>query len=76
MTASPGRCGRRTRPMTATSSSRSRPGGGPASGTPNLVAIGAAAAACVSRAIARGIYEATPAGGDRMPTWRERFGQA
>ena len=41
----------------------------------DLVAIGAAAAACVSRAIARGIYEATPAAGDPMPTWRERFGR-
>jgi hypothetical protein len=41
---------------------------------PNMVAIGAAAAACVSRAIARGIYAATPAPGDRVPTWNERFG--
>ena len=42
---------------------------------PNLVAIGAAAAACVSRAIARGIFEATAVAGDRVPTWRERFGR-
>jgi L-aminopeptidase/D-esterase-like protein len=37
--------------------------------------IGAAAASCAARAIARGIYEATPAPGDVVPTWRERFGR-
>ncbi|HET7714409.1 MAG TPA: P1 family peptidase [Bauldia sp.] len=41
---------------------------------PDLVALGATAAACMSRAIARGVYEATPAPGDRVPTWRQRFG--
>jgi len=45
----------------------------PRTGPPNLVAIGAAAAACVSRAIARGVNAATPAAGDPKPTWRERF---
>jgi L-aminopeptidase/D-esterase-like protein len=40
----------------------------------DLVALGAAGAACMARAIARGVYEATPAPGDRVPTWRERFG--
>lgn len=40
----------------------------------DMVALGAAGAACMARAIARGIYEATPAPGDRVPTWRERFG--
>jgi L-aminopeptidase/D-esterase-like protein len=48
----------------------------PRSGPPDLVALGAAAAACVARAIARGVYEATPAPGDRVPAWRERFGDA
>ena len=40
----------------------------------DLIEIGAAAAACVARAIARGIYEATPSPGDRVPTWTEKFG--
>jgi D-aminopeptidase len=33
--------------------------------------IAAAAAVCLSRAIARGVYEATPAPGDIIPTYRE-----
>ncbi len=33
--------------------------------------IGAAAAVCLSRAICRGVYEATPAAGDIIPTYRE-----
>jgi len=33
--------------------------------------IGAAAAVCLSRAIARGVFEATPADGDLLPTYRE-----
>ncbi len=33
--------------------------------------IGAAAAVCLSRAICRGVYEATPAEGDIIPTYRE-----
>ena len=33
-----------------------------------------AAALCLARATARAAYEATPAPGDRFPTWRERFG--
>jgi D-aminopeptidase len=36
--------------------------------------IGHAAACCLSRAVARGVYEARPASGDPAPTWRERFG--
>jgi hypothetical protein len=36
--------------------------------------LGHLAAICLSRAIARGIYHATPAPGDPKPTWRERFG--
>lgn len=33
--------------------------------------LGHAAALCLSRAIARGVYHATPAPGDLLPTWRE-----
>jgi D-aminopeptidase len=33
--------------------------------------IAAAAAVCLSRAIARGVYEATPARGDFIPTYHE-----
>ena len=40
-----------------------------------MIAIGSAAAACMARAIARGVYEATPAPGDLVPTWRQRFGR-
>lgn len=40
----------------------------------DIIELGAAAAACVARAIARGVYEATPADGDLLPTWREKFG--
>ncbi len=36
--------------------------------------LGHAAATCLSRAIARGVYEATPAPGDMLPCWREKFG--
>jgi L-aminopeptidase/D-esterase-like protein len=39
----------------------------------NMIVIGSAGAACMARAIARGVYEATPAPGDLLPTWRERF---
>jgi len=39
----------------------------------DLIEIGAAAASCVARAIARGVYAATPAPGDLQPTWREQF---
>ena len=42
--------------------------------TLDMVALGAAGAACMARAIARGVYEATPAPGDQLPTWREHFG--
>lgn len=37
----------------------------------DLTMIGHAAAVCLSRAIARGVYAATPAPGDLLPTWRE-----
>jgi L-aminopeptidase/D-esterase-like protein len=42
----------------------------------DMLEIGAAAGACVARAIARAVYEAATEPGDRVPTWRERFGQA
>ena len=41
----------------------------------DLALIGHAAALCVSRAIARAVYEATPARGDLLPTWREKNGE-
>jgi D-aminopeptidase len=37
--------------------------------------LGHAAAVCLSRAVARGVYHATSAPGDRAPTWRERYGR-
>jgi len=47
----------------------------PISETPaDIVEMGAATAACVARAIARGVCEATPADADRLPSWREKFG--
>lgn len=40
----------------------------------DTLAIGHAASLCLSRAIARGVFAATPAPGDTVPTWQERFG--
>ncbi|NKB26689.1 MAG: peptidase T4 [Rhodobacteraceae bacterium] len=40
----------------------------------DLTQIGHAAATCLTRAIARGVYEATPAEGDPFPTWGDMFG--
>lgn len=37
---------------------------------------GAIAAATLSRAIARAVYAASPATGDILPTWQERFGRS
>lgn len=37
-------------------------------------ALGHAAALCLSRAIARGVYEATAAPGDTVPTWKDKWG--
>jgi L-aminopeptidase/D-esterase-like protein len=37
----------------------------------DLMMIGHAAALCLSRAIARAVYEATPADGDLLPCWSE-----
>ncbi|KAA2236165.1 P1 family peptidase [Salinarimonas soli] len=42
-------------------------------GASDLVAIGAAAAACLARAVARGVYEARSWPGS-IPSWSERFG--
>ncbi|WP_085307731.1 P1 family peptidase [Planktotalea arctica] len=39
-----------------------------------LAMIGHAASLCVARAIARAIYEATPAPNDMLPTWRAKNG--
>ncbi|MCV6592893.1 MAG: P1 family peptidase, partial [Silicimonas sp.] len=39
----------------------------------DLFLLGHAAATCLARAIARGVYHATPAPGDVVPTWGERF---
>ncbi|MGY6409407.1 MAG: P1 family peptidase [Alkalilacustris sp.] len=36
--------------------------------------LGHAAAACLARAIARGVHGARPADGDRLPAWSARFG--
>ena len=40
----------------------------------NTLQLGHAAAVCLSRAMARAIYLATPAPGDVVPTWREKWG--
>jgi len=44
---------------------------GTAAAAPNLKAIGAAAAHCLTRAIARAVHLATPAPGDLLPCWSE-----
>lgn len=36
--------------------------------------LGHAAATCLARAVARGVYAASPAPGDVLPTWQQRFG--
>ncbi len=40
-----------------------------------MVELGAAAAACTARAIARAVYEANDAAGDLLPSWRTKFGR-
>ncbi|WP_421723032.1 P1 family peptidase [Bauldia sp.] len=40
----------------------------------DMIALGAAAASCTARAIARGVHAATAADGDLLPTWNQRFG--
>lgn len=49
-------------------------GAAPSGAAPDLVQIGAAGATCMARAIARGVYAASPAPGDILPTWRGQFG--
>lgn len=44
-----------------------------AAGEDDLLLLGHAAATCLARAIARAVYEATPAPADPFPTWRESF---
>ena len=46
---------------------------GRATGAVDMIELGSAGAACMARAIARGVYAATPAPGDLLPTWRQRF---
>jgi len=41
----------------------------------DVMHIGHAAAVCLSRAIARATYKATPAANDSQPTWREKWGK-
>jgi L-aminopeptidase/D-esterase-like protein len=43
--------------------------------TIDVMHLGHAAAVCLSRAIARAIYLASPAPGDTLPTWREKHGR-
>ena len=40
----------------------------------DLFLLGHAAATCLARAIARGVYHAAAAEGDLVPTWSEKFG--
>ncbi|QPH52346.1 P1 family peptidase [Pontivivens ytuae] len=42
-----------------------------AAGPADPLALGHAAAICLARAIARAVFEATPAPGDRLPAWRD-----
>ena len=48
-------------------------GTGPAPDLFGQAILGHAASVCLARAIARAVYEATPAAGDILPTWREKF---
>jgi L-aminopeptidase/D-esterase-like protein len=40
-----------------------------------MLEVCAAAGACMARAIARGVYEATAAPADFLPAWRDKFGR-
>jgi D-aminopeptidase len=42
----------------------------------DAIALGHAAAVCLTRAIARAIYNASPAPGDTLPTWRDKWGRS
>ena len=39
----------------------------------DLFLLGHAASLCLTRAIARGVYHTSPAPGDVVPTWGQRF---
>jgi len=41
----------------------------------DAIALGHAAASCLSRAIGRAIFLATPAPGDLLETWRQKWGR-
>src|SRR5690606_36727511 len=41
----------------------------------DVMHLGHAAAVCLSRAIARAIFHASPAPGDPVPAWREKWGR-
>jgi len=41
---------------------------------PDVIHLGHAAAVCLARAMARAIYLATPAPGDIVPTWQQKWG--
>ena len=43
-------------------------------GPRGLLTLSATAASTLARAVACAVYSATPAAGDRLPTWRERYG--
>ena len=49
---------------------------GPAPDAVALLEIGHAAACCLARAIARGVYEARSFPGDLLPSWRARWGES
>jgi L-aminopeptidase/D-esterase-like protein len=40
----------------------------------DILQLGHAASVCLARAIARAIYLATPAPGDIVPTWQQKWG--
>ncbi len=42
----------------------------------DIMHLGHAAAVCLARAIARAVYAATPAAGDPVPTWRDKWGRS
>lgn len=43
-------------------------------GASDILNLGATAAACMARAIARGVYRAASEPGDTLPTWQQKFG--
>lgn len=55
-------------------STGARPIGAGHAASVDLMWLGHLAALCLSRAIARGVYHATPTPGDPRPAWRVRFG--